>query len=68
MIDKHPNLNLDQWSLKEDRLKNYAVQITNIRKWIVEKAKKVDAVEDDVIRDQVVKITKLSKKLRTRER
>jgi len=68
MIEMHPNLNLDQWSLKEDRLKNYAVQVTNIRKWIVEKAKKVDAVEDEAIQDQMDKITKLAKKLRTSER
>jgi len=50
MLEKHPDPSLEQWALKEDRLSNYAIQITNIRKWIVERAKKEDAVEDKVIR------------------
>jgi len=68
MIDKHPDPILEQWIVKEERLRNYAIQITNIRKWIVERAKKVDVVDDEGIEDQVDKITKLGKKLRVRER
>jgi len=68
MLAKHPDPNLEVWSLKEDRLKNYGVQVTNIRKWIVERAKNVDKVDDEAIRDQLDKITKLGKKLRKTER
>ena len=49
MLEKHPDPSLEQWALKEDRLKNAAIQITNIRKWIVERAKKEEAVDDRVI-------------------
>ena len=53
MIDKHPDPVLEQWIVKEERLRNYAVQITNIRKWIVERAKKVDVVDNEGIEDQL---------------
>jgi len=51
MLDKHPDPNLEQWSIKEDRLKNYGVQVTTIRKWIVDRAKNMDKVDDVNIRD-----------------
>ena len=46
MIEMHPDPDLDKWKLKEDRLKNYAQQITNIRKWIVERAKAADLLKE----------------------
>ena len=68
MLEKHPDPNLEQWRLKEDRLKNYAIQITNIRKWIVERAKALDHLKEVSIDTQVNILSKLGKKLRVKER
>ena len=67
MIEKHPEPNLDQWQLKEDRLRNYAIQLTNIRKWIVERARAADPVKIQQVNEHVALISKLAKKLQTRE-
>ena len=47
----HPEPELEKWQLKDDRLKNYAIQITNIRKWVVERAKAADNIEENAIDD-----------------
>ena len=68
MIEKHPDPQLEQWQLKEERLKNYGIQITNIRKWIVERAKAADPVKEIQVNEHTMLLSKLAKKLQTRER
>ena len=68
MIEKHPEPDLDKWKLKEERLKNYAIQITNIRQWIVERAKAVDNLKVQQVNENVQIVSKLNKKLRVKER
>ena len=53
MIEKHPEPDLDKWRLKEERLKNYAIQITNIRKWIVDRAKAADPKIESSLNEHV---------------